>query len=60
MQPMKSLAKIVHALAVADRYLFSCHDLAACRPDLNATAFNAVLGRAHDNGLILRVCRGCT
>lgn len=58
MQPIKQLAEVLFSLANREHYLFSLHDLEAAIPQLNPTAFKALIGRAEKNGLLKRVCRG--
>ncbi len=58
MQSIRTLSNTLHNLADTDHYLFTNHDLAAILPDLGEPALNALLGRAHENGIIQRICRG--
>ena len=58
MQPIKQLAEVLADLADREHYLFSLHDLEAVSPQLSTAAFKAMIGRAINNNLLKRVCRG--
>lgn len=58
MQSIRTLENTLFQLAGPEHYLFTNLDLAAILPDLNNSALNALLGRAHENGIIQRICRG--
>lgn len=58
MQPIKQLANTLGRLADLEHYLFSLSDLSGLLPELSTIAFKALIGRAVENGLLQRVCRG--
>ena len=58
MHPIRLLEKTLARLATGSNYLFSVRDLSAILPGSSQTAFNALIGRAENNGIIRRVCRG--
>lgn len=58
MQPLRTLTLQLAALATAERYLFTPHDLRALLPALSTAAFKTLLSRASEAGTITRICRG--
>ena len=58
MQPMKQLNLVLENLASAEDYLFTLDDLSCVLPDMNASAFKALLSRAQKSGILKRVCKG--
>ncbi len=58
MQSINQLSQTLRQLAGGEHYLFSLHDLSAILPELKLSAFKALLGRAVNKGLLVRVCRG--
>lgn len=58
MQPLKQLAHVLENLADREHYLFSLDDLRAALPGHGLAAFKSLTGRAEQNGLLRRVCRG--
>ena len=58
MQPIKLLADVLENLTNPEHYLFSLRDISVILPGHNAAAIKAVVGRAVQNGLLSRVCRG--
>jgi len=58
MQPIKTLAHILEALADADHYLFTLSDLHGAIPEQSRDTFKALVCRAEKEGILTRVCRG--
>jgi len=58
MQPMKQLDRLLERLTSEEQYLFSLDDLRGAFPETGPGGFKALLSRAEQGGLLLRVCRG--
>lgn len=58
MQPIRQLMNTVSKLATAQACLFTPADLRSILPTHSDSAFNTLLSRAVQEGLLTRVCRG--
>lgn len=58
MQALKHLSNALEHLADKDHFIFSMSDLSGLLPGQSTAALKSVLGRAVNNGLLQRVCRG--
>lgn len=57
MQPMKFLSNWLMENADEEHYLFAIRDLRGLMPDLSDEAFQMVLGRAVQSGVLTKACR---
>lgn len=57
-QPIKQLDGLLGQFADAGSFLFAVADLRSAFPHLSPGAFKGLLSRAHETGLLKRVCKG--